>query len=173
MPVIVVGSEKNFAALQPRLLAGRVSTSAAREVRAAVEAANPHADLSALEPGTILTVPDLPKVSVRSEVSLDDSSRRVIAGLAEIGGTTLDELAAATKEGERAASTERKQLAKALSAKELDVAARKDKALAAGLKAARAAVDEENAAAKERAAALEQARAEWSAELKALQKLVP
>ena len=37
MPVIIVGSEKNFAALRPRLFSGSVSTKAAGEVSAAID----------------------------------------------------------------------------------------------------------------------------------------
>ena len=74
MPVLIVGKEKNFAALRPRLFSGPISTAAAREVSEAIAAANPDADLSALQPGTILTVPDSPHLSVRGDVSLDDTT---------------------------------------------------------------------------------------------------
>src|ERR1700730_3309161 len=50
MPVIVVGTEKNFDALRPRLLSGKVSTAAKREVADAIAAANPHVDPKALAP---------------------------------------------------------------------------------------------------------------------------
>ena len=64
MPVIIVGNEKNFTALRSRIFSGRVPTAAAQEVSDAIAAANPHVDLNKLEPGTVLTVPDLPHVKV-------------------------------------------------------------------------------------------------------------
>jgi hypothetical protein len=173
MPVIIVGAEKNFAALRPRLFEGRVSTVAVEEVAEAVRIANPHANLDALEPGTVLTVPDLPKVSVRGDISLDDASRQTVAGVAEVATATLAGLTAAARSREKDAAAERKQVAKALAADELDTAARRDKALGANLKAVRESIAAEDDRAKERTAALDKARADWSAELKALTKLLP
>ena len=74
---------------------------------------------------------------------------------------------------EREAAAERKQLAAALASKDVDAAVRKDKALAADVKAAQDAVDEEEKHAKQRAAALDEARADWNKELKALKALLP
>ena len=112
MPVIVVGTEKNFAALRPRLITGKASTTAVSEISAAIRVANPHANLDRLEPGTILTVPDdLPHVSVHHEVSLDDTTRSAIEGLANAGAAALEELAAAARVRESDGAAERKQLA--------------------------------------------------------------
>jgi hypothetical protein len=171
MPVIIVGNEKNYAALRPRLFSGRVPAAAAREISAAVAAANPHADLSALKPGTILTIPDLPHVSASGDISLDDTTKEVLAGIASTGSDALDDIVAAARSVERTAAAERKQLTATLASKDLDNA-RKDKALGDDLKAVQKAVDDEEAAAKQRAADLQAARAEWSAELKTLQGLV-
>jgi hypothetical protein len=174
MPVIVVGTEKNFAALRPRLIGGRVSTAAVSEIAAAVRAANPHADLDRLQPGTILTVPDdLPHVSVRGEVSLDDTTRGAIEGLANAGAAALEELVAAARTSESQGRTERKLLAKSLAGNEIDAAARKDKALGADVKATQQAIADEETQAKQRAAALKQAQADWSAELAALKAVAP
>jgi hypothetical protein len=173
MPVIIVGSEKNFAALRPRLFRGRVATAAAREVEDAVAAANPHVDLTALQPGTILTVPDLPRVSVSGDVSLDDTTKEALDGLTRSGAAMLEQLVGAARQEERSAAAERKQLAKSLGAKELDAAAQRDKALGADLAAVREALDAEEHEAKQRAAALDDARADWSAELQALQGILP
>ena len=174
MPVIIVGDEKNFAALRPRLFSGKVSNQAVREVTDAVAAANPHADLKALEPGTVLTIPDHPRVSTRGDLSLDDvTMKQVFEGLSNAGAGALEQLAAAARQTESAAAAERKRLARALEAKELDAAGRKDRALAAELKAAAEGIAGEEAAAKERAAALDEARAAWNAELKTLKSMLP
>jgi predicted nucleic acid-binding Zn-ribbon protein len=173
MAVIIVGTEKNFAALRPRLFSGKVSTSAVKETTEALAAANPDVDLQALQPGTILTVPDLPHVSVKGDVSLDDTTKQMLEGLANAGASALDELVATARTVERDAAAERKQLAAALSAKELDAAVRTDKTLGADLKAAQSAVDDAEQQARARATALDEARADWSKELKALQGLLP
>jgi hypothetical protein len=171
MPILVVGSEKNFAALRPRLFAGRVSPKAAGEVAAAIREANPHADLDKLAPGTVLTIPETAKVSVRGELSLGETVRTAIEGLSNAGKGALEQLTATAGARETEASEERKQLAKTLRSKELDAATRDDKALAADVDAAREAVAEQDKRAGERAAALEQAKAEWTQELDALKGL--
>jgi len=171
MPVIVVGTEKNFAALRPRLISGRVSNAAVGEIVAAVRVANPHADLDKLEPGTILTVPDdLPHVSVRGEVSLDDATRGAIEGLANAGVAALEELVAAARIRESEGKTERKLLDGSLAGSETEAGARRDRALGADVKAIRQAIADEEAAATERVAALKQAQAGWGAELEALKE---
>lgn len=173
MPVIVVGNEKNFAALRSRLFTGRVSNTTVHEVTTAIEAANPHVDLAALEPGTVLTVPDLPKVSVRGDLSFDEMTRQALAAVLETAATTLEQLESTARTREVEDTAERKRLAKALTAKELPAAGRADKAVAAALKAAEDGIAVENAAAKDRLAALDKVQAEWGGELEVLKKLLP
>jgi len=172
MPIVVVGNERNFAALRPRLFAGRISTKAAGEVARAVREANPHADLDRLEPGTVLTVPDVRTVAVRGELSLDETTKDAVEGLSNAGKEALQALAAAGKARAAEARAERKQLAKSLEAKRLEDAVRKDKRLAGGLAAARKAVAEEEAHDKARETTLKQAQAEWTAGLDALKALL-
>ena len=174
MPVIIVGAEKNFAALRPRVFSGKVSNEAVREVTDAVAAANPHADLKALEPGTVLTIPDHPRVSTRGDLSLDDSTtKQVLEGISNAGANALEQLTATARKTESTAAAERKRLAKVLEAKELDSAGRKDKALAADLKTAAEGIAAEEDAAKQRTAALDEARTAWNAELKKLKSMLP
>jgi hypothetical protein len=172
MPVIIVGNEKNFAALRPRIFSGRVSNATVGEVSDAIAAANPHADLKALQPGTILTVPDSPHVSVRGDVSIDEATKETLAGIAEQGASALEQLVAVSRGLEREATAERKRLIAALSAKELDAAARKDKALASDLKDVQQAMKDEEAAAKQRQTGLQDASKSWNAELDALKGLL-
>ena len=110
MPVIIVGNEKNFTALRSRIFSGRVPTAAAQEVSDAIAAANPHVDLNKLEPGTVLTVPDLPHVKVAGDLSLDDTTKQVLAGIAQSGADALADIVAAAKSADRDAAAERKQL---------------------------------------------------------------
>jgi hypothetical protein len=172
MPVIIVGNEKNFAALRSRVFSGRVPTAAVREVTEAVAAANPHVDLGALRPGTILTVPDLPHVSVSGGVSLDDTTKQALAGVAQTAAAALDDLVATARAAEREAAAERKQVGTALQAKELAAAAGRDKALAGDVKAVQQALADDEAASKERLAALDEASSSWGKELKSMQGLL-
>jgi len=171
MPVIVVGKEKNITALRSRLFTGKVSAAAVRETTEAIAAANPHADLKALQPGTILTVPDSPHVSVRGDVSLDDQTRELFEAMANTGASALDELMATAKAVDRDAAADRKRLAKTLTGSDVADAASKDQALAADLKTAQEAVAADDANAKDRTAALDQANTEWKAELTAFKDL--
>jgi hypothetical protein len=172
--VIVVGEEKTFAALRPRLFAGaKLSPAAAREATEAIAAANPHANLEKLEPGTVLTVPDdVPKLSLGTD-AIEPPAGAAVAGLASSGRSTLEIVAASAKALEKQAVADRKALAKTLEATELDAAARKDKSLRAALAAASEAMAAEDEASKGRAAALDAARKAWAADLDALSKLLP
>jgi hypothetical protein len=172
MPVIIVGNEKNFTALRSRIFSGRVSTAAAQEVSAAIAAANPHVDLNKLEPGTVLTVPDLPSVKVSGDLSLDDTTKQVLQGIAQAGSDALDDIVAAARSAERDAAAERKQLTATLSSTELGGAAGRNKDLGDDVKAVQKAVSDEEKAAKDRTAALQQASDTWNAELKTLQGLL-
>jgi hypothetical protein len=174
MPVIVVGAEKNFAALRSRLFGGSISTKAAGEVSAAIQEANPHADLKALQPGTVLVVPDdLPHVAVRGDLSLDDRSKEAAVALVTVGNTSLSDLKSSVQSRAAEAADARKQLARALAGKELAQAADRDPAVADSLKAARAAVAAADAEEKAREEALAAAQSEWSAELAALKQTLP
>jgi hypothetical protein len=174
MTVIVVGNEKNFAALRPRLFTGSVSSKTAGEVSAAIQEANPHADLKKLAPGTVLTIPDdLPRVSVRGDVSLDDPSKHAVAGIVTVGSETLTQINEAAQSSAGDAAAARKQLAKTLAGKQLGDAASADPAIAASLKAAQDAVAAADADAQARADALAAAQTEWGAELTALKATLP
>jgi len=175
MPVIVVGDEKTFAALRPRLFAGaRLSQSASKDAAEAIAAANPHVNLDRLEPGTVLTVPDdVPKLSMGARLSFDQPTRSAVAGLAAGGKSTLDAIAASAKELDKQSIADRKNLAKTLDAEELATAARRDKTLRAALAAATEAMTQQEADENDRAAALESARKAWSSELDTLAKLLP
>jgi hypothetical protein len=174
MTVIVVGNEKNFAALRPRLFSGSVSSKTAGQVSAAIQQANPHADLKKLQPGTVLTIPDdLPHLTVHGDVSLDDRSKHAIVGIVNVGTETLTQLTNAAESSAGDAAAARKQLAQTLAGQQLGDAAKADPAIAASLKAAQDAIAAADADAQARADALSHAQAEWSAELTALKTTLP
>ena len=172
MPVIIVGNEKNFTALRSRIFSGRVPTAAAQEVSDAIAAANPHVDLNKLEPGTVLTVPDLPHVKVAGDLSLDDTTKQVLEGIAQSSTDALADIVAAAKSADRDAAAERKQLTATLSSTDLGGAAGKNKDVGDDIKAVQKAVADEEKASKDRATALQQASDAWNAELKTLQGLI-
>jgi|tagenome__1003787_1003787.scaffolds.fasta_scaffold20739509_2 hypothetical protein len=172
MPVIIVGTEKNFAALRARLFSGRVSAARLQEVTDAVAEANPHADLSSLKPGTILTIPDSPHLSVSGDISLDDSTKELIDAVANAGSQALEDLVAAARVADRNGAGERKQLVAALARPELGEFAKKDQALSEDLKAVKKAVDDDEAQAKKRTSGLQEATASWKSELESLKGLL-
>jgi hypothetical protein len=171
MAVLVVGTEKNFTALRPRLFTARVSPAAAREAKEAVAEANPDVDLDDLQPGTVLTIPDAPRLSVRGELSLDETPKRALEGVAVAGAQALEELSAAAQAAERERGAERERLTAALDSGELQAAMRKEAGLKADVEATRAALEEEEARANDRTAALKQAQADWTKEMEALREL--
>jgi hypothetical protein len=172
MPTIVVGSEKNFSALRPVVFERRVSADVAREATEAIKEANPHVDLDRLEPGTVITVPEgLPGVKVEPQPAVVVSTEPggPVGALPSRGKVELDALAEAAKARDTAAKGDRRQVAKALNSTKLAAAMKRDQQLAADVEAARNAMAEEDARAKERAAELKKAQAEWQAGLASLQ----
>jgi uncharacterized protein YhaN len=172
MAVIIVGTEKNFTELRSRLFTGRVSNATLQEITKAIAEANPHADLKALKPGTVLTIPDSPHLSVSGDISLDDSTKELLDAVATAGSDALDDLVATARAADRDAAAERKQLTATLAKPDLGAAAKRDKALGDDLKALRKAVDDDEAASKGRAAGLEEATTSWKAELESLKGLL-
>lgn len=172
MPVLVVGTEKNVAALRPRLFAGRMSPSDARAAVEAIRAANPHADLDRLTPGTVLSIPDGVGARTRGDLLLDQTVEEGLDALAANGRELLDELIEQARAHERESGAEHRAVAKTLRSKELTAAMRKQPGLRKDVAAARKAVDEEEAATKERASELARMRDEWLAELDSLHALV-
>lgn len=173
MAVIIVGEEKNFAALRPRLFTGSVSTKAAGQVSAAIEAANPDVDLGKLVPGTVLEIPDgLPHVAVAGDLSVDQTSTQAVATVLDTGVAGIAQLTADAKAQATAAAAERKRLTSTFATKAIKAAARRDKTVAVGVKAAQDAFDARSEQEKARQAALAQAEQEWSSELAALRSLL-
>ena len=165
MPIIVVGQEKNFAALRPRLFAAKVSNQTAGRVAAEIRKANPHANLDRLTPGTVLNVPPAPSVRVRGDLSLDETTKGAVEGVANHGKSLLAEVVETATAREAEARSERRAVLKALDGVSTRVGRVVDKELAKDLESARKALTEEEDRAKERAATLKQAQGEWTAAL--------
>jgi hypothetical protein len=171
MPILVVGAEKSFAELAPRLFRGEVSAHDMQEVADAVREGNPHANFDDLVPGTVLTVPDSPLVRARDALSLVETTASIEA-LAEVATGTLEQLVNAAEAQE---VDLRKERARALSAMtEIDsmVERPNDRRLTKDLASARKQLEEEDIRAKERAATLTKAQNEWVAGLAELKERI-
>jgi hypothetical protein len=174
MAVIVVGTEKNFAALRSRLFTRSVSSKTAGEVSAALQAANPDADLKALAPGTVLFVPDdLPHVSVTGDLSVSGGAMSGIADVLTGAEAATGDLVTAVKSRARVSAAARKQMTATLSRDEVVTAAKRDKAIGASLDAAQQALTDADAADKASVAAVGQAQSAWAADLEALKAVLP
>ena len=172
MAVLVVGSEKNFAAVRARLTRGSVSSAAAKRIAAAFRQVNPGLDLDDLRPGTILAVPEIPELSAPARLSLDDGVEQAADAMLAHASQILDGLVEAASSRAREAAAERRRVLKAMDGGEVREAADKVQGLAEELEAAHAAIEEEQAADKDRAAALKKARAQWGQDLTAFRELV-
>ncbi len=73
-------------------------------------------DLDKLTPGTVLTVPDAPKVRIRGELSLDELTTEGLKALGEHGKAALDEVAETAKNREAEIRKERTRVLKSLDA---------------------------------------------------------
>jgi len=144
------------------------------DVTEAIAAANPHADLNALTPGTVLTIPDLPRVNVAGDISLDDATKAALAQVAEEAGNTLDQLVATSHGVDRDDASERDDLNKAINGTQINAILSRvdDKNLANDMKALKKAVTDEQQASVARAAALTETSSAWSADLKTLQGML-
>jgi hypothetical protein len=167
MPIVVVGNEKNFAALRKRLFEGRVSTKVAGEVAEQVRQANPHADLDKLTPGTVLTIPRGANVRMRDELSLDESTASELRSLGEHGKTLLAGIVTAADQREAEARDERASGLKALDSVGASIRKR-EPGLTKELTSARRTIEEDDAGAQQRTEQLKQAQAEWTDGLDAL-----
>ena len=176
MPIIVVGNEKNFAALRPRVFAGKVSNKTAGEVAAEVREANPHANLDRLQPGTVLTVPDSPRVRVAGDLSLDQTTKDAMTGLANAGKSHLEDLVSASESRAVEEEKERQAVQKALDGMGTGSpsarAPARDKALATDVANARKGLAEEDKRAAERAATVKQAQSAWTEQLEQLKGML-
>jgi hypothetical protein len=175
MPKLVIGSEKSVADVVKRAYPGKMSAAAAKRVAAAVEKANPETDLERLSRGTILTVPDVPDAPRRpsKEVLFEDSAASAAEGLRNVLTSGVDELIAIASREESAATKERAQIMRAFDSDEIRSAMDDDERLADDLKAVYASLEEQEAGAEQRLAAINRLGAQWAGQLDVLKKMLP
>lgn len=173
MPVMIVGTEKNFAALRPRLFTGSVSSKAAGQVSAAIAAANPGIDLGKLVPGVVLQIPEgLADVSLAEGIAFDPGSQQAIATVLDAARASVAGLVEAAKAQQAADTAERGPVTAALDSGELRALRRKDKSLGPAIAAAQQTLAGADAADKASLDALVQAQGQWEEELAAVGALV-
>ena len=172
MAVLVVGSEKNFAAVRARVATGTVSGAAAKRIAEAFRMANPGVDLDKLQPGTILVVPDLPELKARGNITLDDGVMKAADFALANATEALDGLVETAARQRREAGVERRRIAKAMDAGEVREIADRIPGLLEDLEMARRALEADEAVEKEHAAALKKAQGQWTEDLKAFRELL-
>jgi hypothetical protein len=173
MAQLIVGEEKNLTQLNPRLFRGRVSSNAKAKVTEAIREANPHVDPNRLEPGTVLTIPDLPEVDVRGDLSLDEISKQTIAVATSYLQATLQEMAAAEREERKNAKAIRTKLNKTLTSGKVTQISRRDKSVKAMIEAARETLAAKDDKEREESALVKQAFSQWSKDLSLLRSKLP
>jgi hypothetical protein len=171
MAVLVVGNEKDLSELQARLFSGRVSGARLQRAQAALAAANPHADLAKLKPGTVLTIPDIPEIPDRGALSLDDSVAGGIDAIATELANSLADLLGEAKAQNRQERAERKETLAAFDDPLVRRAAKGNQDLAAALDAARAAIERDEADADGVLDGVAKSVDAWTAEIEELRKL--
>ena len=129
MPILVVGKEKNLAAVAARVLTARASKTAHADAINALRAANPGIDHDRLRPGTVLVVPDVSG----ARVNIDGAHRGTVADLTEQVKAALDGLADAVDAHTERDATSRERTLRAIGAADLKRAAGRDPQLRARL----------------------------------------
>ncbi len=122
MPIIVVGKEKNLAAVATRMLTARASKATHTKTVAALQAANPGIDHDRLKPGTVLVVPDVAGARVR----IDGAHEGSVAELTAQVTSALDELSAAVDAHAARDATAREHTLRTIGAADLKRAAGRD-----------------------------------------------
>lgn len=174
MPVVIVGTEKNFTALRGRLFQKRAPAATVRVVEEAIREANPHVDLTKLEPGTVIRVPRIPGIDfdVGEGVSLDPATRGIIGEVHREVREVLGTLVADAERRQTEDAAERKRLVRTLEGRDVQASIGRDRELAAQLDAAKVALEEETATSKRELAVLRRTATSWDEELAALGDLL-
>jgi hypothetical protein len=152
MRTIVVGDEKNLAALRKRILDPGASGSVRKGIDDELRAANPHLDLDKLSPGAVVVVPDVPGVSAPP---VDDQTTTALP--VNFAAPKAIDLGAASKD-----------LAKQLGSSQLTKATKGDDLLRAEVTRLNGALTDEQERAKQWQADLAAALPAWRSALDAL-----
>jgi len=168
MRVFVVKNETSADDVRRRLLKPGVSAARAKTLEDGVRAANPHVDLDALRPGTVLIVPDHP------DLAPDESGSTTLGG----AGMSVDQLTAAlprvaavVERGAEAARRRGEELRRALDTREVRRAAESDDRLRAEVDRLADVVEDEQRRAEAWAAAVRAQSDRWQAALNNLKQL--
>jgi hypothetical protein len=178
MRTIVVGDEKNLAALRKRILDPGVTGSIRKGIDEELRAANPHLDLDKLSPGAVVVVPDVPGVTAGPEdevtAALPGNLGAVLGSASEAAGSAAGSVTAGgVAAGEAAGRTidlgaARKELAKQLGSGQLAKVTKGDELLRTEVARLGEAVAEEQQRADRWQADLTGAMPVWQAGLDAL-----
>jgi hypothetical protein len=162
MRTIVVGDEKNLAALRKRILDPGVTGSVRKGIDEELRAANPHLDLDRLSPGAVVVVPDVPGAAAGP----DDEATTVTVLPGNLDAVLASAGGAATRAVDLGEA--RKELVRQLGSSQLAKATKGDELLRAEVTRLNEAVAEEQRRAGQWQAALTAAVPVWQAGLDAL-----
>jgi hypothetical protein len=129
MAIIVVGKEKDLAAVAARVLTARASKTAHADAIAALRTANPGIEEAHLRPGTVLVVPDVEG----GRVNVDGAHQGSTAELTDRVRGALEDLAAAFERHTAEDADARERSARTLAAADLKRVATRDPQLRARL----------------------------------------
>jgi hypothetical protein len=171
MRTIVVGDEKNLAALRKRLLDPGVTGSVRKGVDEELRAANPHLDLDKLTPGAVVVVPDVAGVAASPDDGTTATGTVLPGDLGEVlAGTGADRAGSlgATRTIDLGAA--RLELARQLGSAQLAKATKGDDQLRAEVSRLGEALAEEQRRVEQWRADLTAAMPGWQAGLDALRQ---
>ncbi len=171
MAVMIVGAEKNLSQLKSRLFKGRVSNASFSKVAEAVRRANPQVDLDRLAPGTVLTIPEMPEVHVRGDLSVDEITKAAIDQVSEQFNAALQSVGNASSARAKAAKARRTRASRAIESASVKKEARSNKELGAEVKAVKQAIAAQQEVDKRNSALTKQAIRQWSKDLEDLRSL--
>ncbi len=83
MRTFIVGQDADIQTLRQKLFAANLGPARAEAALKALQAANPHADLTKLAPGTVLFVPDSPSFNPSAAASPADAPFDLLKGVLE------------------------------------------------------------------------------------------
>jgi hypothetical protein len=165
--LFVITHQADAAAISQSLLGGRVGAAKREAVIAALRRANPAIDLDAVQPGTIIVIPDLPDINAVSEDpvagAVDDLLTRTNGAVQQLRGA-----ADAAEQQRRVDADEARAI---LGSAEVEQQSGNLPELKANVESVRAELDKDDAEAEAGREEFERASESWLRDLEVLRKL--
>ena len=167
MPIIVVDQEHDLDAVLARVLTSRASKAAREQAAAALRAANPGIDFTAITTGTVLVIPAFPAARAAS----GDVVGAALGELGDLLGRGVADLLRVVEQAAESDKVEREIVADVLGSPEIKRASARDPQLKSDIEALRQALDEDAELAEHHLVQVRESVDIWSADLAALRAL--